>query len=100
MTAKKQQVHLRPALQVNDPALVHSSTAASLGIGVLPEFLCRQGLAMGKLERVLPDWSVASPLQLQAVYPAHLAGSAGDPPVHRVPAGKHGAGARCEPPSG
>jgi DNA-binding transcriptional LysR family regulator len=68
-------VRLKPSLQVNDPALVHSSTAASLGIGVLPEFLCRQGLAMGKLERVLPDWSVASPLQLQAVYPAHLAGS-------------------------
>jgi DNA-binding transcriptional LysR family regulator len=70
------QVRLKPALQVNDPALVHSSTAASLGIGVLPEFLCRQGLAMGKLERVLPEWSVATPLQLQAVYPAHLAGSA------------------------
>ena len=70
-----QQVHLRPALQVNDPALVHASTAASLGIGVLPEFLCRQGLAMGKLERVLPEWSVAAPLQLQAVYPSEGAGS-------------------------
>jgi DNA-binding transcriptional LysR family regulator len=73
--AEEQQVHLRPALQVNDPALVHASTAASLGIGVLPEFLCRQGLAMGKLERVLPDWSVAAPLQLQAVYAAERAGS-------------------------
>lgn len=70
-----QQIRLRPALQVNDPALVHASTAASLGIGVLPEFLCRQGLAMGKLERVLPEWSVAAPLQLQAVYAAEHAGS-------------------------
>jgi DNA-binding transcriptional LysR family regulator len=70
-----QQVRLRPALQVNDPALVHASTAASLGIGVLPEFLCRQGLAMGKLERVLPEWSVAAPLQLQAVYATEHAGS-------------------------
>jgi DNA-binding transcriptional LysR family regulator len=72
---EEQQIHLRPALQVNDPALVHASTAASLGIGVLPEFLCRQGLAMGKLERVLPDWSLAAPLQLQAVYAADNAGS-------------------------
>jgi len=71
----EQQVRLRPALQVNDPALVHASTAASLGVGVLPEFLCRQGLAMGKLERVLPDWVVAAPLQLQAVYAAERAGS-------------------------
>jgi DNA-binding transcriptional LysR family regulator len=70
-----QQIRLRPALQVNDPALVHASTAASLGIGVLPEFLCRQGLAMGKLERVLPEWTVAAPLQLQAVYAAERAGS-------------------------
>lgn len=70
-----QRVRLRPALQVNDPALVHASTAASLGIGVLPEFLCRQGLAMGKLERVLPEWLVAAPLQLQAVYATEHAGS-------------------------
>jgi LysR family transcriptional regulator for bpeEF and oprC len=70
-----QQVRLRPALQVNDPALVHASTAAGLGVGVLPEFLCRQGLAMGKLERVLPEWSVAAPLRLQAVYAAERAAS-------------------------
>lgn len=75
-----QQLRLRPALQVNDPALVHASTAASLGIGVLPEFLCRQGLAMGKLERVLPEWSVAASLQLQAVYAAERAGS---PPIRQ-----------------
>ena len=73
--AEEQQLRLRPALQVNDPALVHASTAASLGIGVLPEFLCRQGLALGKLERVLPEWSVAAPLHLQAVYAAARAAS-------------------------
>jgi DNA-binding transcriptional LysR family regulator len=73
--AEEQRIRLRPALQVNDPSLVHSSTAAGLGIGVLPEFLCRQGLAMGKLQRVLPDWSLAAPLQLQAVHPRELGGS-------------------------
>ena len=73
---EEQQIRLKPSLQVNDPALVHSSTAASLGIGVLPEFMCRQGLAMGKLERVLPEWSLATPLQLQAIYPSELAGAA------------------------
>lgn len=73
---EQQQIRLKPALQVNDPALVHSSTAASLGIGALPEFMCRQGLSTGKLERVLPDWALATPLQLQAIYPRDLAGSA------------------------
>jgi DNA-binding transcriptional LysR family regulator len=73
--SEEMQVRLKPALQVSDPALVHSSTAAGLGIGVLPEFLCRQGLALGKLTRVLPEWSVATPLRLQAVYPTELSGS-------------------------
>jgi len=69
-------VRLRPALSVDDPGLVHSSTAAGLGIGVLPEFLCRQGLGMGKLERVLPEWTPDEPLDLVAAYTQANAGSA------------------------
>lgn len=61
------QVPLLPRLVVNDPAVIHAATAAGTGIGVLPEFLCRQGLAMGKLERVLPEWSAANVLDLYAV---------------------------------
>ncbi len=74
--AQLQELHLRATLQVDDPALVHSSAAAGLGIAVLPEFLCRQGLAMGKLERVLPDWVPEEPLELQALQPAVGADSA------------------------
>ncbi len=73
--AEEHHVRLRPALQVDDPALVHSSMAAGLGLGVLPEFLCRQGLAQGRIERVLPDWSIAPPLQLAAVHAQSKAGS-------------------------
>jgi DNA-binding transcriptional LysR family regulator len=73
--AEEQTLRLRPALQVDDPTLVHSSAAAGLGVAVLPEFLCRQGLAMRKLERVLPEWSVAEPLELTAVYATERAGS-------------------------
>ena len=60
-------VTLTPRLIVTDPAVVHAATAAGAGIGVLPEFLCRQGLAMGKLKRVLPEWQVADLLELHAV---------------------------------
>lgn len=62
------EVRLTPRLVVSDPAVIHAATAAGAGIGVLPEFLCRQGLAMGKLERVLPDWFAADVLDLHAVY--------------------------------
>jgi DNA-binding transcriptional LysR family regulator len=61
------EVPLTPRLVVSDPAVVHAATAAGAGIGVLPEFLCRQGLVMGKLERVLPDWFAADVLDLHAV---------------------------------
>jgi DNA-binding transcriptional LysR family regulator len=60
------QVTCNLRLAVQDPAAVHSATAAGLGIGVLPEFLCRQGLAMGRLQRVLPDWQASAQVELFA----------------------------------
>ncbi|MCC7461110.1 MAG: LysR family transcriptional regulator [Gammaproteobacteria bacterium] len=55
-----------PRLAINDPAVVHAAMAAGMGIGVLPEFLCRQGLAMGRLVHVLPDWLAADVIELYA----------------------------------
>jgi DNA-binding transcriptional LysR family regulator len=64
---RRAALRVAPRLLVNDPALIHAATAAGSGIGVLPEFLCRQGLALGKLTRVLPAWQVADLLWLHAV---------------------------------
>ncbi|MEN9705917.1 MAG: hypothetical protein RLZZ393_1796 [Pseudomonadota bacterium] len=63
-----------PRLTSEDPQALHSAVAAGLGIGVLPEFLCRNGLAMKRLVRVLPDWQVADKVELTAVSPADRAG--------------------------
>jgi DNA-binding transcriptional LysR family regulator len=51
---------------------LHSATVAGLGIGLLPEFLCRQGVATAKLRRVLADWQAPSAAPLYAVFPAGL----------------------------
>jgi DNA-binding transcriptional LysR family regulator len=67
-TKQQAEVRLSPRLVVSDPAVVHAATVAGTGIGVLPEFLCRQGIAMGKLERVLPEWTAADVIDLHAVY--------------------------------
>lgn len=70
---RREELRLRPKLVVNDPALLHASMAAGLGIGLVPEFLCRQGLAAQKLRRVLPEWELPEQAPLCAVYPAELA---------------------------
>jgi LysR family transcriptional regulator, regulator for bpeEF and oprC len=70
--AQRAEVPLSPKLAVDDPAVLHAATAAGLGIGLLPEFLCRQGLATGRLKAVLPEWSVPPAAALYALYPAAL----------------------------
>jgi DNA-binding transcriptional LysR family regulator len=70
--AQRAEVPLTPKLAVDDPAVLHAATAAGLGIGLLPEFLCRQGLATGRLKAVLPEWSVPAAAALYALYPPAL----------------------------
>jgi LysR family transcriptional regulator, regulator for bpeEF and oprC len=70
--AQRAEVPLSPKLAVDDPAVLHAAAAAGLGIGLLPEFLCRQGLVTGRLKVVLPEWSVPAAAALYALYPSAL----------------------------
>ncbi|HEV8018041.1 MAG TPA: LysR family transcriptional regulator [Steroidobacteraceae bacterium] len=70
--AQRAEVPLSPKLAVDDPAVLHAATAAGLGIGLLPEFLCRQGLATARLKPVLPEWTVPAAAALYALYPSAL----------------------------
>lgn len=71
-------LRVTPRLNSPDMAAVHSAVAAGLGIGALPEFLCRNGLAMKRLVRLLPDWTVLDGPTLVAICPG---GRARDPEV-------------------
>jgi len=70
--SQRAEVRVAPKLTVNDPAVLHGACAAGLGIAILPEFLCRQGLATGRLKLVLPEWTLAPAAVLYAVYAATL----------------------------
>jgi DNA-binding transcriptional LysR family regulator len=74
--AQRAEVPLSPKLAVNDPAVLHAAAAAGLGIALLPEFLCRQGLATGRLRAVLTEWGAPAAPALYALYPAALAADA------------------------
>ncbi len=45
-------------LRVNNGDAMLQGLIAGLGLGVLPDFILREALAEGRLERVLPDWSL------------------------------------------
>ena len=64
-----------PRLVAQDLAALHAAVVAGLGIGALPEFMCRNGLAMKRLVRLLPEWQVADAVELTAVAPAARAQS-------------------------
>ena len=47
-------------LRVNNGDAMMPALIAGTGLGVLPEFILRDALADGRLERLLPDWSLPS----------------------------------------
>jgi DNA-binding transcriptional LysR family regulator len=53
---------VRPSgpLRVNNGDAMLPALIEGIGLGLLPEFILREALAAGQLERLLPDWSVLS----------------------------------------
>jgi DNA-binding transcriptional LysR family regulator len=53
---------VRPSgpLRVNNGDAMMPALVAGTGLGVLPEFIVRDALADGRLERLLPEWSLSS----------------------------------------
>jgi DNA-binding transcriptional LysR family regulator len=51
---------VRPSgpLRVNNGDAMLPALIAGTGVGVLPEFILRDALASGRLERLMPDWSL------------------------------------------
>lgn len=59
----------RPVCTTDDLITLRFVILGGVGIGVLPDYMCQDDLAQGRLERVLPDWSLA-PGVVHAVYPS------------------------------
>ena len=60
LKASGETAAVRPSgpLRVNNGEAMLPSLIAGLGIGVLPDFIVRETLADGRLERLLPGWSL------------------------------------------
>jgi DNA-binding transcriptional LysR family regulator len=47
-------------LRVNNGDAMMPALIAGIGVGVVPEFIVREALTDGRLQRLLPDWALAS----------------------------------------
>jgi len=61
-TKGSKSASVRPSgpLRVNNGDAMMPALIAGTGLGILPEFILRDALAAGRLERLLPDWSLPS----------------------------------------
>jgi DNA-binding transcriptional LysR family regulator len=53
---RKQVVRVVPRLGCEDMAAVRDAAIDGLGIAILPDHVCRDAIAAGRLVRVLPAW--------------------------------------------
>jgi DNA-binding transcriptional LysR family regulator len=72
--AKTAALDVRPRLTVNDYEMLCSVARSGFGIALVPDYLCADDLAAGRLARVLESWS-APEVPVFALYPSarHLA---------------------------
>jgi DNA-binding transcriptional LysR family regulator len=60
--------------QVQEPLVRMGLVLAAAGAAWLPAFLCREAVAQGRLVDLMPT-DARGPIDVHALYPAHLAGS-------------------------
>lgn len=66
---ERHAVSCRPMCTVDDLITLRFAILGGVGIGVLPDYMCRDDLDEGRLEQVLPGWSLP-PGIVHAVYPS------------------------------
>jgi DNA-binding transcriptional LysR family regulator len=65
-------VLVRPRLDFNDAFMRREAVLKGAGIGLIPNWICREALAAGHLVRVLPDWTSARFVRVHAIWPSRL----------------------------
>ena len=68
-TRGEEKISLTPYCSINDFQTIHHFASEGLGIGALPEYLCRKDCDNGSLERVLPTWEIP-PVDFHAFFPS------------------------------
>jgi DNA-binding transcriptional LysR family regulator len=65
-------VKVGPRLDFNDAIMRRDAVIKGAGIGLIPNWICKDALATGQLVKVLPDWSSARFVRVYAIWPSRL----------------------------
>jgi DNA-binding transcriptional LysR family regulator len=65
-----ERVHVQARFAANDTSTIRTVVLSGLGLAWLPEYLCRQDVAEGRLLHVMPDWERGE-REIHAVFPKH-----------------------------
>lgn len=66
--AQRREMRFTPQLASNEPAALMHFVMQEAGCAIIFEALCRDALADGVLEEILPDWSIDADVELSIVY--------------------------------
>jgi LysR family transcriptional regulator, regulator for bpeEF and oprC len=66
---RKCELDAKPRIIVNESATIHKLIVNGGGIGVLSGFICNEDFRDGRLQRILPQWSMP-PLDVSVVHPS------------------------------
>ena len=64
----RREIRFIPQIASNEPDVLMHFVEEEAGCAILFEALCRDGLARGALEEVLPDWAIAEDIKLSIAY--------------------------------
>lgn len=64
------EISVSGRLKINNSIALKDAAIAGAGLALLPDFVCDEALADGRLKALLPDWRAATQA-IYAVYPAH-----------------------------
>lgn len=73
--SERVQMEVTSRFSANDFAMLREATAAGLGVGMLPDVSAAAAVRAGRLEQVLPGWTLGEG-QVSAVYPSSRHASA------------------------
>jgi DNA-binding transcriptional LysR family regulator len=65
---QRRSMRFTPALASNEPATLMAFVLQDAGCAIMFEALCRERLARGEVEDVLPDWMIDADIELSIVY--------------------------------